>query len=561
MDSTKIMIVEDEFIIAEDIKDVLTKLGYKISAIAFSGEQALKELEVQLPDLVLMDVMLRGDLDGIDTANQIIQKYKLPVIFLTANTDQATLQRVKSSEAYGYILKPFEQKELYTNIELALYKSRTEKEIIKKHETLQMIADFDETISHLSLNDIVANTFKFIRDRMQIIHSTIIIYDQYRDDYKRFVSDIKEFANQDVIDKGDYKMISKIFFDKVVKSEKTILIKDISAENNIEEKPLNDYLITRGMKSYCTIKLFDKDVFLGCITIFKKEADAISSDTVQILELLSHRLSLSIQNSNLFEDLLESENKFRNFADSLPQIVAEIDFNHRINYANHNALQVFGYGKEDLEKGVFVYDMIRDVDREKYFKSVEDLVNGNGVQGLEFNAQKKDGTIFPVLVYSNIIFRKNIPIGILAILIDISQQKLIEEERIKIKKLESIGILAGGIAHDFNNILTAILGNVSLAKIYTEPDDKVYEILNEAEKACIHSKDLTQQLLTFSKGGLPVKKIGSIKDLITESVQFLLRGSNVKANFKFDEGLHNIEMDEGQINQVINNLTINAIQA
>jgi len=136
-----------------------------------------------------------------------------------------------------------------------------------------------------------------------------------------------------------------------------------------------------------------------------------------------------------------------------------------------------------------------------------------------------------------------------------------QEDILKSKKLESIGILAGGIAHDFNNILTAILGNIALAKIYSEPTDRIFEVLSEAEKACLRSKDLTQQLLTFSKGGNPIKKVGLLSELVKESANFVLRGSNIKSEFSISEDLLPVEIDEGQINQVINNMIINSIQA
>jgi CheY-like chemotaxis protein len=136
-----------------------------------------------------------------------------------------------------------------------------------------------------------------------------------------------------------------------------------------------------------------------------------------------------------------------------------------------------------------------------------------------------------------------------------------EQELQKIQKLESIGILAGGIAHDFNNILTAILGNISLAKMEANPKDEIYERLVEAEKASLQAKNLTQQLLTFSKGGAPIKKTESITEVIKDSAEFALRGSNVKCEFFIPNDIWPVEVDKGQISQVISNLIINADQA
>jgi CheY-like chemotaxis protein len=122
-------------------------------------------------------------------------------------------------------------------------------------------------------------------------------------------------------------------------------------------------------------------------------------------------------------------------------------------------------------------------------------------------------------------------------------------------------VLAGGIAHDFNNILTALWGNISLARHYASGKGRVTERLEEAEKALGRAKDLTNQLLTFSKGGAPIKKAASLLELVRESASFALRGSRCRLIFDSDPNLWTVEIDEGQISQVINNIVLNAKQA
>jgi len=150
---------------------------------------------------------------------------------------------------------------------------------------------------------------------------------------------------------------------------------------------------------------------------------------------------------------------------------------------------------------------------------------------------------------------------------DITAQKQMREQQAALEsrlqltqKMESVGVLAGGIAHDFNNLLTAILGNLDLARDEEDPAERA-ESLAQASRACIDATDLTRQLLTFAKGGEPVKKVLEIKDLIADTVAFALRGSNVKAEYRFDDEPLTVEVDEGQIKQVIQNLVINAKQA
>ncbi|MFA7403069.1 MAG: ATP-binding protein [Pelobacteraceae bacterium] len=145
--------------------------------------------------------------------------------------------------------------------------------------------------------------------------------------------------------------------------------------------------------------------------------------------------------------------------------------------------------------------------------------------------------------------------------IQIEENARIEEELFRTRQLESLGILAGGIAHDFNNLLAAILMSTGLAKKYSPPDGKAYARLETIENACDRARDLTQQLLTFSKGGAPVTKVTSIADLIGDSARFVLRGSKSRCSFVICDDLWSVEVDEGQISQVIYNLAINADQA
>ncbi len=151
--------------------------------------------------------------------------------------------------------------------------------------------------------------------------------------------------------------------------------------------------------------------------------------------------------------------------------------------------------------------------------------------------------------------------GVVIVFRDISSQQKLEEDFLKAQKLESVGVLAGGIAHDFNNILTAVIGNIALAKMYASAHDRVAHALSEAEKAAWRARGLTQQLLTFAKGGAPVKKPGSLADLLREAVPFALAGSNVKCTLSIDDDLWTLAFDPGQLSQAINNLVINATQA
>jgi PAS domain S-box-containing protein len=149
----------------------------------------------------------------------------------------------------------------------------------------------------------------------------------------------------------------------------------------------------------------------------------------------------------------------------------------------------------------------------------------------------------------------------LEIATDVTERRKLEEELARGHVLESVGMLAGGIAHDFNNLLTAVMNNIYLSKMHIDSDSKAYSILDTAERGLLRAGDLTRQLLTFSRGGAPVRKATSVNDLIRDSADFALRGSNVRCEYVCADDLWTAQVDAGQISQVIHNLVLNADQA
>lgn len=261
MRNVRILIVEDEYVIAESLQAKLERQGYTVCGSEASGERAIQKAGDEMPDMVLMDIMLKGDMDGIEAAEQIRARFGIPIIYLTAFSDGNILERAKVTEPFGYLLKPFEDRELFANIEMTLYKAK------------------------------------------------------------------------------------------------------------------------------------------------------------------------------------------------------------------------------------------------------------------------------------------------------------MEEELLRAKKLESVGILAGGIAHDYNNLLTVILGYISMVKEMALKSDDFFNYLTEAEKASLRAKDLTHRLITLSKGGAPVKKTGSIVKLIKESAKLALTGSNVACEFHIPDDLWSVSFDDAQMRHVINSIIMNADQA
>jgi len=146
MAQKRILIVEDESIIALELKTYLADLGYNVVDLAASGEQAIEAAGRYRPDLVLMDIILRGKMDGIEAAGQIRSRYGLPVIFLTAHTDDQTLQRAKVTDPFGYLIKPFQMRDLNIAIEMGLYKHEMEQKLRQSEERLRLLIESTEDV-------------------------------------------------------------------------------------------------------------------------------------------------------------------------------------------------------------------------------------------------------------------------------------------------------------------------------------------------------------------------------------------------------------------------------
>jgi len=392
MANAQIMIVEDEGIIAKDIQNTLESLGYAVPAIASSGEEAIKKAAETLPDLVLMDIVLEGHMDGVEAAERIRDRLDIPVVYLTAYADNKTLQRAKITEPYGYILKPFSERELYTTIEMALYKHKMEKKL---------------------------------RESQQWLVTTL--------------------------------------------------------------KSIGDAVIATDAGGFITFMNPVAEALTGW-----NQEDAAGKPLKKLFNIINEETGKQAE-------------------DPATRVLRE---GVVVGLANHTVLVA------------------------------------------------RDGTKYPIDDSGAPIRddKGNIT-GVVLVFRDITEKRNMEEALLKADALESLGILAGGIAHDFNNILMAIMGNITLAKMYAKPGDKIFERLKEAENASLRAKDLTQQLLTFSRGGAPIKKTAFISKLLEDTVAFVLSGSNVRCEFSISGDLWPVEVDEGQISQVINNLIINADHA
>ena len=263
--------------------------------------------------------------------------------------------------------------------------------------------------------------------------------------------------------------------------------------------------------------------------------------------------------SELELSLIESEEKFRLLMELATYGVLIVQ-DGKIKEVNYYLAKMCGYS----------IDEVLDTDLASYFhgddiETIEaiyekPLTNDNVLAVHDLTMMCKNGHRVEVeAIAGRFIFQKK-PSNLLVVR-DISDRSKSDHEVERARQLESIAALSGGIAHDYNNLLTAIIGNISLAQTYLDPDDKIFLLLNQALAASKTAKDLTQKLITFSKGGAPDKKIAEVAKLVKNAAEFTLSGSNLKCNFNFKENLWPVEVDRRQIGQAIHNVIMNSREA
>ena len=324
------------------------------------------------------------------------------------------------------------------------------------------------------------------------------------------------------------------------------------------ETGLTNFSLLLGIT--CSLLLFGMVLSL---TKSRNQAIALASTTLD-LEKANIKLREEITERKQVEESLKKSEALHREAQRVAQIGHwELNSPSGTPVWSEEIFHIFGLDPKKSEPSFTAHiNIIHDEDWGLLDNSIQELSTNGTPFDIEFRIQRSNGETRWMHARGSAVKSEDGSVTrMFGTAQDITKRKRLEEELLRAQKLESVGLLAGGIAHDFNNILTTILGNVSMAKTQVTSEDELFEMLSEAEMASLRAQTLTKQLLTFAKGGAPVKETASINDILKESSSFVLRGSKSRCELSIAEDLWPAEIDVGQMSQVINNIVINANQA
>lgn len=501
-DRIRILIVENEGLVGCDMATTLGKFGHLVVGICDSGEEALERLDEFRPDLVLIDVHLAGQLDGIHTARELQRRSRVAIVYVTGCADRETVARARETHPQGYLLKPFNHDELRLAVEVAAQRHFEENERQRREqsyfEAFQSLADgviaADLSGGVVFMNPAAARATGWPPQEAvgRSLNEVFRIY------------------------QASGEPAEVLPADSASESERTVFLTTRSGER----LPIHDR----------TAPLRDAQGQLtGLIILFRSSTPAPAPAVV------------ASRGTAPLVDVVES----------ISDPLFSLDSRWRVTYANASALKLFDRSLQDM-LGLSLWDLMPTVARETHYEAFSRAMLHREVVNRELYLDEKQ-------IWLEM---RGYPFGegLLLLVQDVTARREEAERRNRIDRLESLGLLARGFAHDFNNLLTVLLGNISLAEMRLRNAITLPE-LHTAKQATLQAQNLVQQLLTFARGGAPIKSLIRLGDLIDTFFTHHSRAARIEYRIEVQPGLPQVAIDAAQIRRLLGNLIRNAEQA
>jgi len=526
MQALRVLVVEDESIVALEIEDRLQKFGYSVCGVVPSGEEAVKKALELSPDLILMDIHLAGTMDGIEAAEEIRKHREIPIVFLTAYADRATVDRAKKAAPFGYIVKPFDEQVLGTTIELAMFKH----ELTRKLEASQ----------------------RWLSAVLRSIGDGVIAIDE--NERITFINPVAErltgWSQEEALGKELGTVFNAVVLGSDVGSPERAHAAQGDTSNQI-------YMLTARNGDQIPIERTvspitdENDRRIGAVLVFRDVTKRIEAE----------------------EAIRRERDRAQQYLDIAAVLMVALNEKGEITLINRKGCEILGYEEHELiGKNWFetvMPDQYRDQVEEKFNKLMAGVADSVKCLECEILTRTKEHRIIgchatPIRASDGRIT------GVLVAAQDLTEQRRAEKEKEQLQaqlfhsqKMEAIGTLAAGVAHDFNNLLTAIQGNAELALFRLEEGNPVRGDIDQIKKAAERAASLTKQLLVFSRKQPMQFGEVDLNQTVNNMIGMLKRliGENIKIRTELEPDLAPIQADSGGIEQVILNLAVNARDA
>lgn len=507
IDRIRILIVENEGLVGCDMAASLGKLGYHVTGICASGEEALERFDELQPDLVLLDVHLAGQLDGIETARQLQQRSSVAILYVTACADLETVARARETHPQGYLLKPFNHDELRLAVEVAAQRHLEEVERRRREHS------FFEAFQSLADGVIAAD----LAGGIVFMNPAAARVTGWR---------VEEAAGRSLNE------VFRIF--QASGEPAQVLPSESEAAGAERSVWLTTRSGTRVLIQDRSAPMRDAHGQLTGLIILFRSLVPDQQATITTSPVPSH-----------------GEAPLVDIVESISDPLIALDARWRLTYANASATRLFERDSQAL-LGLSLWELlpaaVRDEHQEVFAHALmhREPLNCD----LYFEARRA------WLELRGYPFGE----GMLMLIQDVTAKREEAERRSRMDRLESLGLLARGFAHDFNNLLTVLLGNISLAEMRLRNAITLPE-LHTAKQATLQAQNLVQQLLTFARGGAPIKRLTNIGDLIDKFFAHHTRASRIDYRIEIQPGLPQTPIDPAQVRRLIGNLIRNAEQS
>ncbi len=525
MSNQRVMIVEDESVVALEIEDRLQRLGYTVCAVTPSGEKAIELARETNPDLILMDIYLSGKIDGIEAAEAIRKEQDIPIIFLTAYSDPSTVERAKQVGPFAYIVKPFDENQLRTSVEIAIYKHEMNKKLKEKEKWLASVLS--------SIGDGVIATDS----------SGAIAF------MNPVACELTGWFSEEAVGEP----IENVF---------RINIKGKQIAPGLATTEAHAGMLHRSSDSILESRQGKKIHVDWRVTPIIDENGRVSGK-VLVFRDVTQRIKAE-------NELREARDHARTLLDVTPVMVFAIDSFNRITLVNRCSRQILGYSDKELVGCNWIEKLVVEDERDALneFFSNSSWSSGS-IQCVECRIATKQGELRDVLLHiTQIKDPASTQSGYLIAAEDLTERRRAEKERRELEarlhhlqKMEAIGTLASGVAHEFNNFVTAIRGNAELALMRIDPQSPIHYDLEQIKKAADSAATLTRQLLAFSRRKRKQEKLDlnkAVSNMIA-MLERLLVGISIRCDL--EENLPLICGETGEIEQILVNLVLNARDA